>query len=182
MSNEAQVPLVPSYFDERPQESAPATQKPRGSNYTPPKTRPGRRYSQVTRNRAWMRDYDKQTERDGQDSEVSLSRRYPALADIARDESRRQAPLGQLNAALSDAQGQVDKALRKSNKEFNDALARVQAVEKLIEARVQHRREIYTQTLHSLVAAEQAREQEENDTQAKVDAIVTGCTRGLSNE
>jgi hypothetical protein len=179
MSNEAQAPLVPSYFDERQQQSVPATQKSRGSNYTPPKTRPGRRYSQVTRNRAWMRDYDKQTEREGQESEVSLSKRYPALADIAREESRRQAPLGQLNAALSDAQGQVDKALRKSNKEFNDALARVQAVKKLIEARVQRRREIYTQTLHSLVAAEQRREQEESDTQLKVDAIVDTALEGL---
>ena len=36
--------------------------------------------------------------------------------------------------------------------------------------------------LQSLVAAEQRREQEEKDTRAKVDAIVTGCTRGLSNE
>ena len=58
----------------------------------------------------------------------------------------------------------------------------MQAVEKLIEARVRRRREIYTQTLHSLVAAEQRREQEEKDTQVKVDTAVTNCIGGAQHE
>ena len=54
----------------------------------------------------------------------------------------------------------------------------MQAVEKLIEARVRRRREIYTHTLHSLVAAEQRREHDENDTQAKVGVIVDTVLEG----